>query len=214
MAGFASAHLDEIDEIDDGRSPWRPIRHRFGITSFGINAWTAAEAGDQVINDHDEAEPDSQEELYYVASGRATFSLDGERLDAPVGTFVFVEPGVQRTAFAEEAGTTIIAVGGAPGKAYEPGGWEIWAPLRPLYEAGEYAEVAQRARELVKANPEYAELFYNLACCESMAGQTGEAIEHLRHAVAMAERCRTYAKDDSDFDPIRNEPAFREIVDG
>ena len=98
---------------------------------------------------------------------------------------------MQRTAFAEEAGTTIIAVGGAPGKAYEPGGWEIWAPLRPLYEAGEYAEVAERARELVKANPQYAELFYNLACCESMAGQAAEAIEHLRHAVAMAERCRT-----------------------
>jgi tetratricopeptide (TPR) repeat protein len=214
MAGFTSAHLDEIDEIDDGRSPWRPIRHRFGITSFGINAWTAAQAGDRLINDHDEAEPDSQEELYYVASGRATFSFDGERLDAPVGTFVFVEPGVLRTAFAEEAGTTIIAVGGTPGEAYESSGWELWGPLRPLYEAGEYAEVAERARELVSANPQYAELFYNLACCESMAGQTVEAIEHLGHAVAMAARCRSYARDDSDFDPIRNEPAFKEIVAG
>ena len=118
----------------------------------------------------------------------------------------------RRTAFAEEAGTTIIAVGGTPGQAYEPVGWEIWAPLRPLYEAGEYAAVAERARELVKANPEYAALFYNLACCESMAGQKDEAIEHLRHAVEMSERCRSYAKTDSDFDPIRTEPAFEEIV--
>jgi tetratricopeptide (TPR) repeat protein len=212
MAGFASARLDEIDELDDGRSPWRPIRHRFGITSFGVNAWTAAQAGDRIINEHDEAEPDLQEELYFVATGRATFTFDGESLDAPVGTFVFVEPGVRRTALAEEAGTTIIAVGGTPGQAYEPVGWEIWAPLRPLYEAGDYAEVAKRGRELVKANPEYAALFYNLACCESMAGQKDEAIEHLRHAVAISERCRSYAQTDSDFDPIRTEPAFEEIV--
>lgn len=213
MDGYAFARLDEIDELDDGRAPWRPIRHRFGITAFGINAWTARQAGDRIINDHDEAEPDAQEELYYVSAGSASFELDGKRLDAPAGSFVFVEPGVRRTAFAEEAGTTIIAVGGVPGKAYEPVGWEIWAPLRPLYEAGAYAEVAKRGRELVEANPGYAELYYNLACCESMAGQTTEAVEHLRQAIAMSERCRSYAKDDSDFDPIRDEPVFKDLVE-
>ena len=36
-------------------------------------------------------------------------------------------------------GTTIIALEGTPGKAYEARGWELWAPLAPLYEAGEYA---------------------------------------------------------------------------
>ena len=35
MTGYAVAHLDEIDEIDDGRSPYRPVRHHLGITSFG-----------------------------------------------------------------------------------------------------------------------------------------------------------------------------------
>jgi hypothetical protein len=210
MSSHAVTHLDEIDEMDDGRCPYRPVRHHFGITAFGVNAWTARDAGDRIINEHDESE--ENEELYLVQHGRAVFELDGERLDAPAGTLVFARPGVKRTAFAEEAGTTILAVGGTPGEAYEPHGWELWAPLRPLYEAGEYAEVADRGRALVEAHPEYADLFYNVACCESLAGRTADAVEHLRRAIDMSEQFRAYAKDDSDFDPIRDEPAFKELV--
>ena len=210
MSGYAVAHLDEIDEMTDGREPWRPVRHHFGITSFGVNAWTGHAAGDRIINEHDES--DENEELYVVLQGHAVFELDGERVDAPAGTLVFARPGVKRTAFAEEPETTLIALGGTPGQAYEPDGWELWAPLRPLYEKGEYAEVADRARELVDANPEYADLFYNLACVESLAGRPTDAVDHLRHAITMSERFRAYAKDDSDFDPIRDEPAFKELI--
>jgi tetratricopeptide (TPR) repeat protein len=205
------AHLDEIAEMDDGRSPWRPVRHHFGITAFGINAWTARDAGDRIINEHDESD-DANEELYLVQQGLAVFELDGERLDAPAGTFVFVGPGVKRTAFAEEPGTTIVAVGGVPGKAYEPDGWELWAPVHPLYQAGEYAEAADRGRVLVEAHPQYADLFYNVACCESLAGRTTEALDYLRRAIDRSERFRAYAQDDSDFDPIRDEPAFKELI--
>jgi tetratricopeptide (TPR) repeat protein len=211
MSGYTVAHLDDIDEISDGRCPWRPVRHHFGIMSFGVNAWTARDAGDRIINEHDESDEDN-EELYLVQRGRATFELDGERVDAPAGALVFARPGVKRTAFAEEAGTTIVALGGTPGKAYEPDGWEIWAPLNPLYEAGEYAEAADRGRELIEAHPEYAGLLYNLACCESLAGRTADAIEHLRLAIERAERFRSFAAGDSDFDPIRADPAFKELV--
>jgi tetratricopeptide (TPR) repeat protein len=214
MSSYAVAHLDQIDEMDDGRCPWRPVRHHFGITAFGVNAWTGREAGDRIINEHDEAEPDGNEELYLVLRGRAVFELDGERVVAPVGTFVFAPPDVKRTAVAEEADTTIVALGGIPGKAYEPHGWELWAPLRPLYEAGEYAEAADRGRALLEAHPEYADLFYNVACCESLAGRTTDAIDHLRRAIDMSERFREYAKDDSDFDPIRGEPGFNELLGG
>jgi tetratricopeptide (TPR) repeat protein len=213
MSDYAVAHLDEIEELDDGREPYRPVRHHFGITAFGMTAWTAREAGDRIINEHDEAD-DGNEELYLVLQGRAVFELEGERRDAPAGTFVFVPSEVKRTAFAEEPGTTIIAVGGVPGKAYEAVGWELWAPLRPLYEAGEYAAVADRGRELIAANPQYALPLYNLACCESLAGRTTDAVEHLRQAIALSEQFRSYAKDDSDFDPIRDEPAFKELVGG
>jgi tetratricopeptide (TPR) repeat protein len=211
MSEYGVAHLDEIEEITDGREPWRPVRHHFGLTAFGINAWTGREAGDRIINEHDESD-DGNEELYLVMQGRAVFELDDERVEAPVGTFVSVPPGIKRTAFADEPGTTIVAVGGVPGEAYEPDGWEIWAPLRQLYEAGEYAEVADRGRELIEANPQYPELVYNLACCESLAGRTTDAIEHLRQAVERSHRLRTLAKEDSDFDPIRDEPAFKELV--
>ncbi len=213
MSGYAVARLDEIDEISDGREPWRPVRHHFGITSFGINAWTAHEAGDRIINEHDEAEAEGgEEELYFVQQGRAAFELDGDRVDAPAGTLVFVPRGVKRTAFAEEPGTTIVAVGGVPGKAYQPTGWELWAPIRPLYEAGEYAEAADRAQELAEAHPEYPALLYNLACCESLAGRRDDAIEHVRQAIAGYEPLRELAKGDSDLDPIRDEPAFKELL--
>ena len=215
MSEYAVAHIDEIDEITDGRCPSRPVRHHFGITAFGVNAFTAHDAGDRLINEHDEsAEHDLQEELYLVQRGRATFELDGERVDAPAGTLVFARPSVKRTAFAEEAGTTVVALGGTPGKAYEPHGAEVWMPLQHLYEAGKYAEAADRGREEIEAHPEYAVPLYNLACCECLAGRTAEAIEHLRLAIDRAERFRSLAAEDSDFDPIRDEPAFKELVSG
>jgi hypothetical protein len=89
---------------------------------------------------------------------------------------------------------------------------EAWESLRPLYEAGEYAEVADRARELIDAHPEYGDLLYNVACCESRAGRTDDAIDHLRRAIDRQELLRSLAAGDADFDPIREEPAFRELV--
>ncbi len=213
MSGFAMAHLDEIEEITDGRCPFRPVRHQLGISSFGINAWTGHEAGDRIINAHDEAgEEDGQEELYLVQSGRARFELDGEQIDAAAGAFVFVRPNVERTAFAVEPETTIIAIGSTPGTAYEPNGFEVWAPLGALYQAGKYAEAADRGTELIEAHPEYATLLYNVACCESLAGRTADAIDHLRLAIERSAPARSFAADDSDFDPIRDEPAFKELV--
>src|SRR5262245_58450559 len=62
MDDYAVANLEQIDEIDDGRCPFRPLRHHFGITSFGVNAFTGHEAGDRIINEHDEE--GENEELY------------------------------------------------------------------------------------------------------------------------------------------------------
>ena len=168
---YQVARLDDIEVFDDGRCPWRPIRHHFGISAFGVNSWTARDEGDRIVNEHDEADED--EELYVVLRGRATFELDGERVDAPEGTLVFAQPGVKRTAFAEEAGTTILAVGAQPGKAYEAIGWELWAPAGHFYQAGEYEQAIEVAKPLVEANPGYSALLYNLACCESLAGRDG-----------------------------------------
>jgi quercetin dioxygenase-like cupin family protein len=212
MSEYRVAHLEEIGEISDGREPWRPVRHHFGITSFGINTWTGRKAGDRIINEHDEEGED--EELYFVSSGRARFELDGERVDAPTGTFVFARPGVKRTAFAEEPGTTILAVGATPGQVYEPAGWELWAPFGRLYQEGRYAEAADQARDVVAAHPEYPGLLYNVACCESLAGRKDDAIEHLRLAIEKSDGTRSYLEGDSDLDPLRDEPEFQALLTG
>jgi hypothetical protein len=90
---------------------------------------------------------------------------------------------------------------------------EVWEPLRALYDAGKYAEVADRARELLEAHPENAQLLYNVACCESLAGRTADAIEHLRAAIDLHRDLGSLAAGDSDLDAIRNEPAFKELVE-
>jgi tetratricopeptide (TPR) repeat protein len=208
--GYTLARLDEIEEITDGRCPWRPVRHHFGITSFGVNTWTAGNAGERIINEHDEA--DENEELYLVYRGRARFEFDGEKVDAPEGTFVFARPGLKRTAFAEEPGTTILALGGTPGQAYEPDGWELWAPIGPLYQEGRYAEAADMARDLVEANPQYPALLYNLACCESLAGRKEDAVRHLRSAIERSGQLRQLAVKDTDIAAIRDDPAIKELL--
>lgn len=217
MSGYAIAHVDDIPERGDGDSRIRAVRHHFGIAGFGVNAWGGPNVGDRLIPEHREAddtedEAERNEELYLVLQGRAVFELDGERRDAPAGTFVFVRPRVNRTAFAEEPNTVIVAIGGTPGKPYVAGGWELWHPLRRLYEAGEYETAVARARELVAEVPDSGLLFYNLACCESLTGQKTEALEHLGKAIELAEMFRDYAQNDSDLDAVRDEPAFKELM--
>lgn len=89
---------------------------------------------------------------------------------------------------------------------------ELWDSVRPLYDAGKYAEAADRGRELLEAHPNLAYLNYNVACCESLAGRTADAVEHLRAAIDNWEGCRDMANEDSDFDPIRGEPAFQDLI--
>jgi tetratricopeptide (TPR) repeat protein len=214
MAGYAVARLDEIDEIDDGRSPFRAVRHHFGIKTFGITAMTARADGDRLVNEHEEAEPDSSEELYVVVFGHARFELDGDSEDAPAGTFVHVRPGVKRTAFARDAGTTVLAIGAAPeGQPYEPSGWEPFAPLFSLFESGKFEEGADLAEALLAKDPSPGSaVYYNTACFESRAGRVDSAIAHLRQAVELAPSMAEPARDDEDFSALREHPEFGEIV--
>ena len=54
--------------------------------------------------------------------------------------------------------------------------------------------------------------FFNLACCESLCGRLSEALDHLGHAIETSEEFRQSAKDDSDLDPIRDKPAFQQLI--
>ena len=217
MAAYSVTRFDAIDEIEGDGTPYRPVRQHFGIASFGVTSFTGRKSGDRIINEH--SEEDDQEELYLVLQGHAAFELDGARVDAPAGTFVFAEPGVKRTAFAEEEGTTIIVVGGKPGTAYEVLGFEAWAPFQPLYEAGNYAEAAERSRETIEAQPEAVGAFFCLACCER-AGRPRrrrrEASEARARAVGAAAGARPpQLRPRLDPRPARDRRATRGVdVDG
>jgi hypothetical protein len=212
MADYSVAHLDDIEEFEDDGSRYRPIRHQLGISAFGVTAWSGLAAGDLIIHEHDEGDPTADQELFLVLRGHAEFEIEGERIDAPAGTLVSAAPRLKRTASAVQAGTMILAVEGSPGKAYDARGWELWAPIGPLYFAGRYAEVADRLTDIIEEYPQYPMLIFNLACCESLLGRTDAAIEHVRRAIEMSEEFRANAKSDSDLDAIRDEPAFKKLI--
>jgi hypothetical protein len=212
MAGWKAAHLDEIEEFEDAGCHYRPVRLHLALSAFGASVWTARSAGDPVINEHDPGDPTVDQELFLVVRGRAAFEVVGDRVDAPAGTFVAVPPGTQRRATAQAPDTAILLIEGTPGRAYAPRGWELWAPLAPMYGAGRYAEVADALRTSVEAHPEYGMLFFNLACCESLTGKRTEALMHLRRAIELSEEFRDNARTDEDLDAIRDEPGFRELV--
>src|SRR3954468_11783267 len=115
--------LDEIEAIPGpGTLTWRPVRATLGLRAFGTNAYTAANAGEEVVEPHTEAS-NGHEELYFVARGRARFEIDGESFDAPAGTYVFLpDPESHRQAVAEEPGTTVLTFGGPP--TFTPSDWE------------------------------------------------------------------------------------------
>jgi mannose-6-phosphate isomerase-like protein (cupin superfamily) len=208
-----SYRLTTIDELQDiayrQDTHMRPVRQHLGITAFGTNAWTAAAAGDRLMPEHQEDE--GSEELYVVLCGTARFEIDGETAVASQGMLVFVPPEAKRTAFAETAGTTVLAVGSTAGRPYEVGGWEVWAEFQPAYEAGDYEAVVDRARSTLEASG-HATPLYNLACCEALLGRNDDAIAHLRVAFEGRPSLRDIAKEDTDLDPLRGEPTFRALI--
>jgi tetratricopeptide (TPR) repeat protein len=199
----------------EGRPTWSRVRQYLGIGAFGINAWTAEEPGVEVIEEHDEVgqAAGKHEEVYIVLNGRATFTVDGDEIPAPQGTLVFVgDPAVRRKAVADEAGTTVLAIGAQQGVPFEPSEWERSAPAFGFFATGEYDKAAEVLTELLEEYPSNGGILYNLACAESQLGRSDDAIAHLERAVELEERFKEAARGDSDFDAIRADPRFDELV--
>lgn len=214
--GYAVASFADMEIASGPESPrWASVRRHFGIESFGVNAWTSKEAGQTVIGEHDEVGGSAagHEELYVVMSGKATFTVDGDTVDAPAGTIVLVrDPAVKRKVVADEEGTTVLALGAKAGEVFTPSNWERSAPAFAYFATKEYDKAIEVLAATLEEHPDDGTLLYNLACAESMAGRTADALEHLRSSVEREERFRELARTDTDFDPIRGEPGFAEIV--
>jgi hypothetical protein len=207
---FETANLHEI-ERDPTRPEWIPIRRRFGISAFGVNAWSAAGPEETLIPEHEESSI-GHEELYVVAEGHATFTVGGEKIDGPAGTIVFVrDPGTKRGARAEAGGATILSVGAKPGEPFRVSPWEVSAEIMPLFDRGEFAEVKRKLEPVVAAHPQLAGPLYNLACAEALLGENDAALEHLARAVELRPRFAESAREDEDLASIRDDPRFARI---
>jgi hypothetical protein len=207
--------MQEVEPIAvvDGELQWRPLRRTLGIEAFGINAYTA-NAGDLVVEEHDEtgAGAGHHEELYVVVTGHATFTVDGEEIDAPVGTCVFLDdPKERRAARATEDGTTVLAIGGERGAAFKVSPWEFAFAATPAWEAKRWDDVKALYHEGLELHPGNASLLYNLACAEALIGENDAALAHLADAVKNP-RFRTFAETDTDLDSLRDDPRFSEAL--
>jgi hypothetical protein len=200
--------LDDVEGVPVfGTLVWKPIRRTLGITAFGINAYTAANAGDEVVEEHTE-EQLGHEEIYLVVRGHATFTVDGEEVDAPAGTIVYLdEPKERRHAIAREAGTTVLAVGGVPG-THDVSPWELFFPALPAIREGDY-DAARRILEEGLAEKDHPAIHYNLACVEALAGNRDRALDELEKS---APRHRERAREDPDFESLKDDSRFQELT--
>ena len=208
--GWKSTRLDDIEPISvvDGTLLWRPVRRMLDVGAFGINAYVAANAGDDVVEEHTERLL-GHEEVYVVLTGRATFTLDGDTLDAPAGTVVFVrDPQVRRHARAEEPGTSVLAVGGSRGAAYEPSPWEDVFAAERHRASGDYDAMVAEIAVGLERHPDHPMLLYGLACAEALAGHREDALEHVRRALELRPDWGDHARGDDDLASLHDLPGW------
>jgi len=208
MRGWDVANVSDIEALPGpGSLQWTPVRRHFDIRAFGINAYTSAKAGDDVVERH--TEMTGHEEVYVVLTGSATFTLAGETVDAPAGTLVFVRDSeVERAAVAREDGTTVLALGAKPGTPYEPSAWEHWYAATPLGEQGDLEGAIAELRRGLELHPGHRMLCFQLARWQALAGDRDGALENLERAVAQSEHMRRWAQTEPAFDSIRADPRF------
>lgn len=185
-----------------GSLRWTPIRKRYGISAFGVNAYTATEAGQDVVEEHTE-ERLGHEELYVVVSGRATFVLDGEEREVPAGSFVYLrDPRLKRYARAEEPGTTVLAIGGKPGQ-HEISAWEYFFAAYPKADAGDCDGALAELDEGLAQKPDHPPLLYHRACILARMGRLDEARTWLERALAGDPELKRWADADEDLARLR-----------
>ena len=205
MKGYEVASLTGIESVQGpGTLRWTPVRKHLGITAFGINAYTAAEAGQDVVEEHSE-ERLGHEEIYLVVSGRATFVLDGGEVEVPAGSLVFLrDPKIKRYARAEEPGTTVLAVGGKPG-SHEISAWEYFFTAYAIAETDLDGAIDELNAGLAE-KPDHPPLHYHLACINARAGRLDEARSQLERALELDPELKSWADEDEDLAAIRDDP--------
>jgi hypothetical protein len=218
-APYGSVRLADVDtlaQVDPGNpnindGAFHLVRRHFDIQAFGVNAATG-NAGDEMLEEHHEADDEENEtnghqELFAVMTGHALFTVDGEEIDAPWGTIVFLDDvNQQRAAIAKEAGTTVLAIGGRPG-AHPVSSWEYIFPSLPARNAGDWG-TARTILEEALAEQDIPAIRYHLACVEAHAGNADRALDLLRSACDARPDYAALAAAEDDLASIRDDPRF------
>ena len=202
---WSSLRISDVHPIPvAGGLRWRPIRRTLGIEAFGMNAYTAEAPGDEVVESHTEQTLGHQE-VYVVLSGRATFELNGDTLDAPAGTVVFLrDPSTRRHARAAEPGSIELAGGGKPGEAYTPSAWEWYFEAERFRDPLDPEAALRLMDEANQRFPNNPGVLYSTACWLALAGKDDEALEALRRSVELEPRAREWAAGDQDLVSVRD----------
>jgi hypothetical protein len=205
---------ERLDEAEADRGYVR-LRHDLDVGAFGVAALFQKKAGEEVIREHDEVHPaaDGHEELYVVVQGFAQFTIDGEKVEAPQGTTVFVRnPESRRGAIATADNTIVLAVGGRRGEAYRLPPLMAATGFFDAYQAKDYAAALEATHKGLEAWPGNPILLYNAACMSSLLGDREAALTALSESVAKWEPYKELAREDDDFESLRDDPTFVELV--
>jgi quercetin dioxygenase-like cupin family protein len=116
MADYAVKKIDDMEAVYAGA--FKRARAELGVEGFGVSVMDLPPKLEQ-YPEHDHAN-DGQEEVYVPLSGSGEIEIEGRRHRLEPGTMVKVGPGVKRKVWTGDEPLRLLAIGGVPGKAYEP----------------------------------------------------------------------------------------------
>ena len=187
------------------------------VGAFGVSAAFQRKAGETLIREHDEAGPgaDRHEELYVVVQGGATFTVDGEEVDAPQGTAIFVrDPDAKRGAVATADDTHRPRGRRPPGRGVPRHAGVAATRASSTRTARRTTPARSRRRSAASRRiPATRNLLYNVACMEALLGNRRDGPHGARRvgrqvgAVQGAGARRTTTSSS-----LREDPRFLELV--
>jgi len=148
MADITVKQTEDFEAIFGGG--FRRVRAGLGVTSFGV-AVMDLPPNFKNYPTHDQSH-DEQEEVYTALSGRAVLECGGEEYTLEPGVWARVGPDEKRKIVTGDEGARILAIGGTPGKVYEPPEYSIeGASARPLEEKIHGKVEAEKAKQEAQA---------------------------------------------------------------
>jgi len=89
----------------------------------------------------------------------------------------------------------------------------VWMALGWCYKrVGHINRAIDALEQALDVEPGEAILHYNLACYWSLAQDREQALRHLADALDIDGNFRDFVHDESDFDPLRDDPMFQDLT--